>query len=185
MIISDKYKFVYFAPVKTGTSSIISVLDSGYNIKYLNHEKLGKSPYSHQLFFKPEWKNYTTFISVRNPYDRFLSIFNYFSRNKSHETIEDYTKPEWKVKSISEQLQEGQFLNECIPARLDFVVKLESIEEDFNKLPFLKKYEKIPKLNSSEKKIENLSKKIKFFVETKFKEDFIQFNYKIQSTKFI
>ena len=184
MIVSDEYKFLYFPPVKTGTQSIWHLLEKKYNAYILGIEDefkreafgVRKEPKIHQMFFLEKHKDYTTFISVRNPYDRFISIFNYFIRKKPYEKIENYMKPELKVKSISEQLY-GDLMPNCIPIRLDYIIKLESIEEDFNKLPFLKQKESLPVENISVKKVTKLTTELEVFVENKFALDFINFNY--------
>ena len=81
----------------------------------------------HTMMLPREYKDYTTFATIRNPYTRFLSQYNFFGQG---DAIEKFLKGGWP--SITKEL-EGM--------RLDYVVRLENLEEDFYKLPFVRRHQ--------------------------------------------
>ena len=90
-------------------------------------EEMGEGEYPrHAMILPKEYKHYTTFATIRNPYTRFLSQYNFFSRGHS---IEEFIEGGWP--SLTKELN---------GMRLDYVVRLEQLEEDFRKLPFVRRY---------------------------------------------
>ena len=74
MIISNKYKFIFIAIPKTGTSSVESVLNKFSTNKM---QDTNKHYYLHQLTdFRVD--DYFTFTFVRNPWQRHLSTYFYY-----------------------------------------------------------------------------------------------------------
>ena len=88
MRISHKYKFVFIAVPRTGSTSVRRVLDDISDIKstykYLRNEA---NPYYHHItaaevkyiFLQNswDWDSYTKFCVVRNPYDRAVSLYHH------------------------------------------------------------------------------------------------------------
>ena len=95
MIISHKYKFIFFANPKTGSSSIHKALrpydesqETLMKLKELNKKtpckgrEAGfthvKPQYIKKVMSQKEWNNYFKFVFVRNPWDWFLSQYNQY-----------------------------------------------------------------------------------------------------------
>lgn len=131
--ISEKYKFQWIAPERTGTrklSEILSYYDFTWNgKKVFNH---GIQNYSH--YFNPNnFEEYKIICSTRNPYSRILSLFkNYYLGKKDKETFKNYLKYD---------LPKGQMykmvVNPILTKRPDYIVRLEYMDDDLLKLPFI------------------------------------------------
>lgn len=91
MIVCDKYKFIYIAITKTGTTSIISHLNK-YIPNYNDYREIVKKNYNgkvykhvkakqlRKLIGSKKYDSYTKFTVVRNPYDRAVSWYEYVYR---------------------------------------------------------------------------------------------------------
>lgn len=160
MIYSDYYKYVYYAPQRTGTSTIHKTLNKYYESQCLK----GK----HSMLRPPHTWDYFTFVSVRNPYLRFMSIYNFLIGRTlvlyGFERAINWWLP------ISKRL-EG--------IRVDQLVRTESLEEDFKKLPFVDNLPSlvIPKLNVSKPFLIGVTKKQRDAIIKKFRRDFKEYNY--------
>lgn len=162
MFVSEKYKFVYLNPARTGSRSITQVLKSQYDAEMviIKSKTTETDTYlvssMHMCHLLSKYENYFVFASVRNPITHFISHKRYsHGRNKwswdtyisqlphlSHYSLEyslgqnsDYVPPEG-----------------CIPVRIDYLIKLETIEEDFNNLPFVKTKHEFPQIGFNEPK---------------------------------
>ncbi len=155
MVYSDKFRVVYIAPPKTGTRSIVNILKD-YNFdKESNIEHLEKVP--------DKLKKYYTFITIRNPYDRAVSlwwfhfkreqrkpIFDYFNFIKETDgTLEKFLQ--WLINNKGQKekgyrftLTQADYLKNN---RIDKVVYMEELEKDFNSLPFIKTSVTLPTIN--------------------------------------
>jgi hypothetical protein len=86
-----------------------------------------------------KWNTYKIFCFVRNPYDRFISGWNYL--NKKHEintSFEDYINQEDKVSDFEYihtfMSQYNNMIDENNSFRIDFLGKFENIENDFKNI---------------------------------------------------
>ena len=98
MIVSHKKKFIFLAFNKTGSSSVEKALKE-YRNPFLHiylQYKYRRLPAENKYLFKhaaPKhiklllgadvWDAYTSFVFVRNPYDRFVSLFHYRNKRES------------------------------------------------------------------------------------------------------
>lgn len=153
-VISNQYRFVFQAVPKTGTTSIRSIL-AQYGAESYG---TGRTP-QHSRFIPEDCLDFFTFASVRCPYSRMVSLF-YHCRNKM---------PRGRRKRVARSLTFGQWVKYAInhpekcgltkhiilqkdflaPVRLDKVLKLESLAEDFQTLPFVNQVHKFPILNAT------------------------------------
>lgn len=89
--ISHKYKFIFFAYPKTGSSSVRQILDPYSDIIATTYKKRTQDNpfYSHitahetkKLFEERgwDWNSYHKFVVVRNPYSRIVSLYNMSSK---------------------------------------------------------------------------------------------------------
>jgi len=87
VIISHKHKFISLDPPKTGTNYRQNLFwDYGYYVKRLQHANLIEV----KNFFKSrnvDLHDYFVFTFVRNPWNRYLSYFNWFHRNNGYDRL--------------------------------------------------------------------------------------------------
>ena len=139
MLISEKHKFVFCHLPKTGGSTIRKLLNKHGYIPKNNH---GTSTHSNLKFAldylgSDKFINYFKFGSILNPWA--LEVSRYFYIRKSHK----HQRHSW-----ADELDFNSFVNKfaenCGPSmnfdhfridgeiKLDFVIKLENFQEDFN-----------------------------------------------------
>ena len=206
MPISYKYKFKFIHIPKTGGTSLEVVFDLQHeNNLYqprFSHKIKGVSfapqHFTHNMidYFKPECKDYFSFTVVRNPFTKIISEYFYINNILSEVsevimgTVGKYIKEfdegdfnKWLDTSLVEfnidhKLPQSTFIDKPV----DMVLKLENIEEDFNRLNLKlgTNYRLIHENKSSISKkdiVNNLSKNTKEKIYNIFKKDFINFEY--------
>jgi hypothetical protein len=166
MIICRDIKVIYIAPPKTGTRSVYNILKTNYGGVILT-DHLRKVP--------EEYKDYYTFTTIRNPYDRACSSYysmcrrdgcdvvkigkkfniymNYFKENNLENTFENF------LLCIKENLRKGRFVKASLPQidfhihnKIDKLIQFEDLEKNFNTLPFVKQYTKLRVMNKTKTK---------------------------------
>ena len=148
MPISHKHKFKFIHIPKTGGSSIEVVFDLQHKdnlfVPSFTNEiqgvKFAPQHFTHKLinYFKPECKNYFSFVLVRNPYNRIISEYFYINKNFENNLITEFSEDhfnKWLDESlikfnVDHKLPQTTFLD--IP--VDKVLKLENIEKDWREL---------------------------------------------------
>jgi hypothetical protein len=141
--ISEKYKFQWIAPERTGSRKVAEVL-SYYDFNHLGDKiyNYGRYNYSHKTIVNENlWKviypslQYKTICNARNPYGRTYSLFkNFYSqiRDKSKEGFRRY---------LTEDLPRGQTMSMVVEPKwdkpFDYVIRLEHMKDDLMKLPFI------------------------------------------------
>jgi len=145
-------------PPKTGTTSVeMSLMKIGGEPFYWEHPKHLK----HSCFMVPQLQDYYVFATVRNPYTLVLSKFQYgniWRGNPNENTQKNFEKyvlsmpnagPRraclHQIKNLSVGFTRKKPKNH-IDYKIHSFLKLESLEEDFNKLPFVKQPIKVPHL---------------------------------------
>jgi hypothetical protein len=164
MIVSAEHKFVYMAPQKTGTTSLQIVLRNKFNAEVWGWEKLGIKPHhthrlgqngKHIIRLPKIFQDYFVFCTVRNPYERTISQYCHFVRaNKFDGSFSQYLKKYLpnKFEGLYYDLKQYdgyQAPKDCVVFKISSFLRLENLEEDFNKLPFVKEWTPIPKLNET------------------------------------
>lgn len=190
MYFSEKYKFVYLAIPKTGSTSIRRILRQKYGATILRD--------GHDNIIPDKFKNFFTFTCVRNPYHRAVSCYYHIHR-KTNEIIPlkecwhkfhmismcEYLSNLYQLDHFAyPQDDASKYWIGSANIRLDAFIKLESLEEDFSKLPFVNQRIKFPKENTVQKqvllgssKFVEIPQKLIEEVPVRYKEDFIRFNY--------
>lgn len=153
MYVSFEYKFLYMPPPKTGSTGLINLLSNKYQVYEVGTK--------HDIFLPTVFESFFTFATVRNPYTLMVSRFNHARRDSSHPAHIEVTKMDFnrfvqwctgnlyleelknvKYLLLSEWLKQNPNYTPprgCSPVRLDAIIKLESLEADFNnKLPFVR-----------------------------------------------
>lgn len=98
MRISHKYRFIFFAIPRTGSTTTRSVLDEFSDVKSLHITQLPPgfpfyhhiSPLEVKIIFDKEglsFFDYRRFCVVRNPYDRVVSLYHHHQRMKTERFI--------------------------------------------------------------------------------------------------
>jgi hypothetical protein len=135
MNISEKYKFIWIAPERTGSRKIAEILNY-YGFKYNNKSISlnGNVRYSHNDNIDYNY-NYKVICNARNPYGRTYSIFkNFYSK------IKDKSKNGFKEYLLYD-LPNGQMKETIVRAKVDkpfeYVIRLEHMKDDLMMLPFI------------------------------------------------
>ena len=209
MIVSHSHQFIFIAIPKTGTHAIRFALREYLGEKDeeqvklfsqsdLNNKALAQLRHGHITAMQaktqlPSWKQYYKFGFVRNPYDRLVSFAHYFYGN--HPVMQKAPNlhlkklllfpPEERMTWFRPQVDflcndEGTLL-------VDFVGKVESLQQDFNevcrhiKLPL----SNLKKINSSKHTIYSAyyDEELAELAYTYYQKDFKVFNYSQDSWK--
>jgi hypothetical protein len=194
MIYSDYYKFIYISIPKTASASVSDILINYYKAKNYGNRHDSHIPLSFSEYF--------IFATVRNPYYRALSGYKSILAHKNHEEFLPITSCLGKFHFVSMQtflrnevvcvdpVPDSEFslfqTNEFGP-KIDRFIKVESLGEEFGKLPFVNKNVEIPTINKSlvERIPTSLLYRIYDFVESSYRSDFEMFGYEIAKKPFV
>lgn len=180
MIVCPDIKVIFVAVPKTGTRSI-----NAYLRKHFECQPLGE----HKRNIPAEYKDYFSFCVVRNPYDRICS--SYWQR--CHGKYDSWKcKDTFKKMGVDNTLDNYLTIFEnadsswpqadwIIDNDINQILRFETLEEDFNTLPFVKEFAKLPKLNASGKPPwqELITPSAKEKISRIFERDFKLFNYEL------
>ena len=157
MIISDKFKLLYYPVMKTGTSSVLDFLEKHYDARIIGECAAQER---HLIFTPLHAVQYKKITTVRSPYTRAFSIWRHIVslkrsqglQYKNCETFKDFIlhflipRIDWHAQTIYEAL---------LPC-LHFIgirIKLENVNLEFTK-HFSVKFLPIPLLNKKDIDIE-------------------------------
>ena len=190
MFYSEKHKFVYLAIPKTGSTSIRRILRDRFDAVCLRD--------GHDNVIPPEFKNYFTFTCVRNPFHRIVSSYFHVHRKTNQIIPVDQCWSKFHMVSMCKYLrttyrldhyaypqdEEDQFIVGNEHTRLDQAIKLESLEEDFAKLPFVTERINFPNENTVQRQILlgnnkplRIPSELIAEIPTRYHEDFERFGY--------
>ena len=177
MIVSHSYRFVYFPPMKTATSTLWDVLRKHFNAKVF----WGR----HVCLLPKSYEHYFTFASVRNPYSRAISAYNYVNREQPDnplpilDLLDVNIFPSMHTSIFRQPIGSG-----FMPIRIDALVHAETLSDDFHKLPFVTKKIDLPRLNVSPKIVSVVPLQVYDFVKQYHREDFEYFGYDMRYPQF-
>ena len=173
MLYNNELKAIYLAPPKTGTRSMNLVLHNQYKFKQYKAPHFDKIP--------NQFKDYYSFITVRNPYDRIVSTWWFFFKNEKKfqqkffftEDLRSNTQDLNRETLLLEFLQYIKDNREIRKAgfrylqpqshyidnnKIDKFLNLEDIENEFKTLFFYKELDKkFPIINTSKNKDETFN----------------------------
>lgn len=159
---SEEHKVIWLAPERCATK-LVSEIFKNYGFKvYPSKKQLGEEYHSHSIKIHENFEDYKIICSMRNPYDRVLSIFVNLTMvgNSAVYTKKTKQKFQYKFDSFLEEifdlpqiknrennLDKFPVFNTYITKlRLDNLnvskfIKMESLVEDLSDLDFLKNSE--------------------------------------------
>mgnify|MGYP003340079440 CR=1 FL=1 len=155
MNVSHKHKVIWLAPEKTATK-IISQILSDYDFIFEPDNKDFKNVYNDSQFYcsnesiiKKKYKNYKIILSIRNPYDRIVSLFlTHGISNKIAITKDNkiHLKPylwDFFYNSTAFESNKKIFLETLIkkwkflPTQPTFLIKTEELFDGLSKIDFI------------------------------------------------
>jgi len=165
MNISHEHKVIWWAPERCGTKATAHIFSKlGFEYFKTSEEKEktinddGINYQSHNIDVPDIYKDYQIICSIRNPYDRMLSVFSNFTSvgkslvytKNSHDklviTYENFIREMllYRISRSDEDLEtrpiQRNYLSKYHFEKLipNFFIKMESLEDDLGKLDFVK-----------------------------------------------
>lgn len=179
--ISDKYRFQWIAPERTGSRKVCEILNYyGFKNGDVGIFQNNTHHYSHVSSVNEKYNDYGIICSSRNPYGRVYSLFKNFCPFIQDKGIEGFKK------YLMEYLPKEEILSMVLnpPNRyksFDYVIRLEHIKDDLMKLPFISDVlseTQIEMITSHGKEIDNWEK----FYDNEMKEtvyNLIEYQFKL------
>lgn len=133
--ISEKYKFIWLAPQRTGGRKIAEILsyygfenDGGPTFNF------GEYNFSHECDFDNFPDGYKVICNTRNPYSRVLSFFKNFYKTNEPKTKDEFEK---FLDMVTGGFMNTMLVNPTLSYKPDYLIRLEHMNEDLKKLPFI------------------------------------------------
>lgn len=187
MVYSDEHRFVYLSPPKTGSTSVTEVLVKRFGGKFHGDR--------HGSVVPKKMRDYFTFATIRNPYHRAISGYQHITKKLKSLPLSDcwgrfhlismteFFNNTFEINGdVSVAHWTKQFKVDKRPPRVDVFVRMETLEEDFCRLPFVKIPITMPRLNVSSWHSLPLSllRKICWSVALQYKADFQVYGYSME-----
>ena len=198
MYVSVEHRFVYMAPKKTGSTSMRTLLSEHYGATFfrdypfkdfkdgpISPDWRSEGPdWKHVCHLPEQFSDYFIFATIRNPYTLEISRYHHDLR---HQYIQEgfprfvrrlvgAEKPP-TLKRKLHQVADYVPPPGCVRFRLNAVVKLESMDEDFSRLPFYRPGLKLGHLHQSLAKPPVYTSGLAAIVREAYCEDFEYFGY--------
>jgi len=188
-----KRNLFIWIPKTSGTSfyESLSGQDSSFRLELDSKIKIKNGTHGHikvdLIYNKEELEEFNIFTIVRDPYSRFISLFEYLkvaNRIKKDITIHDFIELIKKgISPVGEYNSAG--LSQCNP-QVDWIKNINKVKiykfEDMHELYSDFNIEKMWKNRSVFRPYqEYYTSDVETFVETYYKEDFNLFNYNMKS----
>lgn len=159
---SKKHKVIWWAPERCATKLVAEIF-SNYDFEYKESnespaQRLTSPYHSHSILIPEEFKDYKIVCSIRNPYDRVLSLFTTFTTSGTQTTYTKKNKHVFierfsdfvnqlllysEVRKLDPNPEKNILLRNYV-AKYDFddripdaFIRLENIKEDLSKLDFI------------------------------------------------
>ena len=182
----DKNKTIFFHIPKTGGNSIYESL---FEKEQWGHRDVA---YYRFVFGQKRFEAYFKFCFVRNPFDRLYSAYYFLKKGGMNQSDQDFNSTYLsEYNSFEDFVMNGLHKKEIInwvhfkpqytfiqnkkgKLEVDFVGRLENIEDDFNRLKNLLNNNSatLTHLNKSKKETITLNNSCKRIIKTVYKEDF-------------
>jgi hypothetical protein len=162
MNFSTKHKIIWWAPERCATKLVAEIF-SNYDFEYQVQQQFPPQPltlpyHSHNIFVPKEFEEFKIVCSIRNPYDRVLSLFTTFTTIGTQTVYTKKTKQVFidrfsffvkqllfysEVRKLDPNPEKNTILKKYV-AKYDFedripdyFIRAEHIKEDLSKLEFI------------------------------------------------
>lgn len=140
--VSEKYKSLLWLPERTGSGTTAKIM-SHYDFKCGDYLLIDKNRwgYTHHCGINSQYKDYTLISTARNPYSRVLSIYKSLSgypeelKGNTQEKFKKYLQ--WVYSKNNNELHYDYITNPRIGLKSQYLIRLEHLEEDYIKIPFI------------------------------------------------
>lgn len=140
--ISEKYKSILWLPERTGSGTNAKIM-SLYDFRCFGNLLVDGNRYSytHACKMNHEYQDYFKICTTRNPYSRVLSIYRSLGtyppefRPRNKDNFKEYLK--WIETRDMTDINYSYITNPRITIQFDALIRLENIEEDYKKIPFI------------------------------------------------
>jgi hypothetical protein len=204
-ILKDNYNFKHKNMINENHNKLINkknfndVIQGNKDINFFDYNKTSENISNELNMNEEKWENYTKFSFVRNPYDRIISGWKFL--NEMYEKMDSIDFIPFKIlsfvdflKTDKNELSDMEFVHSFMTQsfnlkkdNINIIGKYENLEEDFKKIMMNLGFNE-EEINH-EKKIINESNH-KYYkqyyddesiqlVNELFKEDFVNYNYKM------
>lgn len=133
--ISEKYKFQWVAPERTGSRKIAEIL-TYYGFQHQGSKlfEVGNYNYNHRGTenINPDYK---VICNARNPYGRTYSLFKNFYPHIKDKSINGFK--EFIFNDLRKGNMEEMIVRPYMDKHFDYVIRLEYMKSDLMKLPFI------------------------------------------------
>ena len=130
--LSEKYKSFIWTPNRTGSTLASLVLkNEEFGFELYDEKKVKTSDFykhHHYYYFFEGHENYNFLMTVRNPYNQYLSFMGYKINPDSSDHLERMFQNE----------EHRLFMLKLKQRKPDYVLRIESLYEDYCKIPFIK-----------------------------------------------
>jgi len=182
-VIHHKHKLIFIHIARTGGTSIEQALvekDWGEVDIDTKHLKASQAKDLYSKF----WKEYTTFTVVRNPFDRFVSMYETGWWGKGL----DVSFKAWlqQLEPHPNEKYKSLFQAEIIDEELDYELRYETLQEDFERMLTEKKIDlghdpkKLPRVSQTKRRPYQCyyTPALQRGIKTVFSADFKRWRYK-------
>ncbi len=134
--VSEKYKFIWVAPERTGSRKVAEVLTYyGFQNNGTRVFEVGNYAFNHYYTPDEKYEDYKIVCNTRNPYSRVYSLFKNFygkSLKKDKDSLKSFL-----VNNLVSGEMVKMVMNPILSKKPDYVIRLEHMSEDLLKLPFI------------------------------------------------
>jgi hypothetical protein len=174
VLVSEEHKFVYFAPKKTGSTSVRTLLQEHFgaeiwrdypepDFKDTEISPDWRSPgpdWKHVCHMPERFADYFKFATVRNPFSLEKSRYRHDMRHEYLSPNTTFTQFLKRIRKVPKEMvptlfrklhQEPEYvpIAGCVRFRLDTLIRLEYVQRDLESLPFWKPGLKVGHLHKS------------------------------------
>lgn len=129
--LSEKYKSFIWTPNRTGSTLASLVLkNEEFGFELYDEKKVKTSDFykhHHYYYFFEGHENYSFIMTVRNPYNQYLSFMGYRINQDSSDHLERMFQNE----------EHRLFMLKLKQRKPDYVLRIENLYEDYCKIPFI------------------------------------------------
>lgn len=130
-----KYRFQ--GNLRVGSRNVWNLLFKHYGAIGLEAGKEDERMFHDQNYPDQEFEEWPLIAPIRNPFSRLVSLFRWRT------LIDPDRTPKKFIKAAADYTRDGQWLH-FNGTKVDFLIRMEHMEEDMFNLPFIKKRPKMP-----------------------------------------